>query len=131
MKYLAWAVAGLILCAGLLGIVAPEQLLALRHLIASQTGLLVVAVIRIAIGVVLIMNAPASRAPKLLQYAGGLVLLAGLATPLFGVERTRAVLDWEAAQRPAFVRLAGVAIVAMGGVFAVLLTPRRPHVPQS
>src|SRR5947207_12554445 len=70
MKYLAWAVAGLILCAGLLGIVAPEQLLALRSVIASQTGLLVVAVIRIAIGIVLIMNAPASRAPKLLQYAG-------------------------------------------------------------
>ena len=131
MKILAWAVAGLVLCAGLLGIVAPEQLLALRSVIASQTGLLVIAVIRIAIGIVLIMNAPASRAPKLLQYAGALVLLAGLATPLFGVERTRAVLDWEAAQRPAFVRLAGVAIVAMGGVFAVLLTPRRRHLPRS
>jgi hypothetical protein len=129
MKYLAYTVAAFILCAGLLGIVAPERLLSLRHAIASQTGLFVVAVARIAIGIVLIMNAPASRAPKLLQYAGALVLLAGLATPLFGVERTRAVLDWEAAQRPVFVRLAGVAIVTIGAVFAVILTPRRraPH----
>ena len=128
MKYLAWTVAALILCAGMLGIVAPERLFALRSVVATQTGLLAIAVVRIAIGVVLIMNAPTSRAPKLLQFAGALVLLAGLVTPLFGVERTRAVLDWEAAQRPALVRLAGVAVFTIGGLFAVLLTPRRREV---
>ena len=60
-----------------------------------------------------------------LQAAGGLMLLAGMATPLFGVERTRAVLAWEAAQGPWLIRLTGVIVIALGGLLTIALRPRQ------
>jgi drug/metabolite transporter (DMT)-like permease len=124
MKYLAWLITIFVLVAGVFEIVAPDRVAGLRSLEASQIGLLIVAVIRIAIGVVLIMIAPASRAPKLLQLAGALFLGAGLATPFFGVERTRAVLQWEATKGLALIRLGGVVATALGAMLAFALTPR-------
>jgi hypothetical protein len=55
--------------------------------------------------------------------AGAVVLGAGLATPLFGVERTRAVLEWAAA-RPMLTRVDGCVAVAVGGFLGFVLTPR-------
>jgi len=124
MKSLAWLVALFVLAAGVADIVAPDMVLGLRSFIASQLGLLAVAVIRITMGVILIMAAPATRAPKPLQIVGALLLGAGLATPLFGVDRTKAVLEWEAAQGPALIRGLGVFVIALGGLLAFALTPR-------
>jgi hypothetical protein len=123
MKYLAWLLAAFIVAAGVAGIVAPDTILRLRSLAATQSALLVFAVLRVTIGVVLIMAAPRSRAPRTLQAAGAAMLLIGLATPLFGVERTRAVLDWEASQGPSLIRLGGAVAVALGGLLAVTLRP--------
>jgi uncharacterized membrane protein len=125
MKYLAWLVAAFMIAAGAAGIVAPDTILRLRSLAARQGALLVFAALRITLGVVFIMTAPASRTPRTLQAAGAVLLLAGLATPLFGVERTRAVLAWEAAQGPWLIRLGGAIVVALGGLLTVALTPRR------
>jgi hypothetical protein len=85
----------------------------------------VFAAVRVAIGVLLIMAAPRSRAPRTLQTAGAVLLLVGLATPLFGVERTRAVLDWEAARGPSLIRFGGTIAVVLGGLLAVALRPAR------
>src|SRR5436853_6440674 len=104
MKYLGWLVAALVIIVGAAAIVWPDSLSGLRSFAATQLGLLTIATVRIAIGVILIMSAPASRTPKVLQVFGAVALLAGLATPFFGVERTRAVLDWETAQGPALRR---------------------------
>ena len=125
MKYLAWLLAAFVVAAGAAGIVVPDTILSLRSLAATQGALLVFAALRMAIGVVLIMAAPGSRAPRTLQAAGAVLLLVGLATPLFGVERTRAVLAWEAAQGPSLIRLGGAIVVALGGLLAVALRPQR------
>jgi len=125
MKYLAWLLAAFVVAAGVAGIVAPDAILRLRALAATQGALLVFAALRVAIGVLLIMAAPRSRAPRTLQTAGAVMLLVGLATPLFGVERTRAVLDWEAAQGTSLIRLGGAIVVVLGGLLTVALRPRR------
>jgi uncharacterized membrane protein len=125
MKYLAWLVAAFVLAAGVAYIAVPDSVLGLRTFIATQLGLLVVSVIRVVIGVVLIMSAPSTRAPKLFQVAGAVLLGAGLATPLFGVERTKAVLDWEAMQGPLLIRALGVLVIAIGATLAFALTPRK------
>jgi hypothetical protein len=125
MKYLAWLLVVFVVVAGVAGIVAPDAILRLRSLAATQGALLVFAAVRVAIGVLLIMAAPRSRAPRTLQTAGAVLLLVGLATPLFGVERTRAVLDWEAAQGPALIRFGGTIAVVLGGLLAVALRPAR------
>ena len=123
MKYLAWLLVAFVVAAGVAAIVAPNTILHLRSLAATQGALLVFAALRVAIGVVLIMVAPRSRAPRTLQTAGALLLLVGLATPLFGVERTRAVLDWEAAQGPLLMRFGGTIAVALAGLLALALRP--------
>ena len=125
MKYLSWLLAAFVVAAGVAAVVAPDMILSLRSLAATQGALLAFGALRVAIGVVLIMTAPASRAPRTLQAAGAVLLLAGLATPLFGVERTRAVLAWEATQSPWLFRLGGAIVVALGGLLAVALWPRR------
>ena len=125
MKAVSWLVAIFVIAAGVAAIVAPDFVLGLRSLVATQTGLLVVAAFRVAVGVALIMTAPTARWPKALQVSGAVVLLAGLATPLFGVERTRVVLAWEAAQGPTLIRVSGVILLAIGGFLTVALSPRR------
>ena len=124
MKYLAWLVALFVIAAGIAGVVAPDRLMSLRWIAATQLGLLGISVLRVTIGVVLIMSAPSTRAPKALQVAGAVMLFAGMATPLFGVERTKAVLDWEAAQGPQLIRAGAAFIAVLGGLLAFALAPR-------
>ena len=125
MKSLAWIAALFIVAVGMTGIIAPDRLFSLGQLVATPAGLLVVAVIRIAVGIILIMSAPASRMPRTLQLVGGAVLLAGLVTPLFGVERTKAVLAWEAAQGMMWVRIGAALTLGIGGFLTFALTPRK------
>jgi hypothetical protein len=125
MKNLAWIVALFAITAGLTGTIAPDRLLGLRSLISTQGALIVIGAIRLAIGVVLIMAAPGSRVPKTLRIVGIVMMLAAVATPLFGIERTRIVLEWEAAQGPVFMRIVGVLILVIGGLLAFALLPRK------
>jgi hypothetical protein len=125
MKYLAWLLAAFVITAGAVAIVAPGMVLTLRSFAATPGALLVFAALRVAIGVVLIMAAPASRAPRTLQAARAVLMLVGLATPLFGVERTKVVLAWEAAQGPSLMRLGGAVVVTLGALLAVALRRQR------
>jgi hypothetical protein len=125
MKSLAWLVTVFVVVAGVTCILAPGAVLGLQSLFATRSALLGIAIARAAIGVVLIMAAPRSRFPKGLQAAGAIMLLAGMVTPLFGVERTKAVLEWEAAQGPVLIRVIGTAVVALGGALVFALTPKR------
>ena len=123
MKYLTWLLTAFVVAAGVAAIVVPDTILSLRSLAATQGALLVFAAVRIAIGVALIMVAPRSRAPRTLQAAGAVLLLVGLLTPLFGVERTKAVLEWEATQGPWLIRLGGAIVLALGGLLGAALRP--------
>jgi hypothetical protein len=125
MRYLAWVVAALFAGVGIAGLVAPDWVTSLRWIAASQGGLLGIAVLRSAIGIVLIMAAPRSRAPKTLQTFGALLLLAGMVTPLFGVARSKAVLDWEAAQGPMLVRAWALVVIVLSGALALTMKPAR------
>jgi len=54
------------------------------------------------------------------------MLVAGLATPLFGVERTRAILDWESTQGTALIRVMAGLVLAIGGFIAFAVATGRP-----
>jgi len=123
MRHVAWAVALFFAVAGVAGVVAPDWVMSLRWIAASQGGLLGIAVLRCAVGIVLIMAAPRSRAPKTLQAVGSLLLLAGMVTPLFGVARAKAVLDWEAAQGPMLVRAWALVLIASSAALAFTMRP--------
>jgi len=93
----------------------------------TPTGLYAIAVLRIAIGLVFVFAAPASRAPRTLRVLGLVAIIAGLTTPWFGVTRARATLNWVASAGPLLMRLDACVGMAMGGflVYAFRAPTRR------
>lgn len=125
VKPLALLVALLIMVVGIVGVVAPDRLMAIGQYVITPVGLFAVAALRVGIGLVLWLVAPISRTPKTLRALGAVVFVAGLATPLFGVERARAMADWGATQGPAVVRGVAGLVVAIGSLVAFAVATGR------
>ena len=127
MKFFALLVALLIMVVGLVGVVMPDGLIAVGRYVVTPVGLYAMAAVRVGIGILLMLVAPISRAPKTLRALGAVVLVAGLATPLFGVARTLAIFDWEVTQGTALIRVTAGLVLAIGGfiAFAVAAGRRR------
>ena len=127
MRFFALLVALLVMLIGIVGVVAPDRLIMAGRYVITPVGLYAIAALRIVMGLVLILVAPTSRAPKALRAIGAVVLVAGLATPFFGVDRSRGIADWAAAQGPAFLRVIAGILVALGGFIAFAVAGgRRP-----
>jgi len=125
MQLLALLIALLISLVGLTGVISPETLASLVRHALTPMGLCIVAAVRIGIGVIVMLAAPVSRAPRTLRVFAILAIIAGLATPFVGVEHSRRVVDWWVAQGFFWVRLhSGIALV-LGGLLAYAVTPRR------
>jgi len=107
---------------GMVGLVSPDSLIAVGRHVITPVGLYAIAVLRVGIGLLLIRVAPISRAPRTLRACGAVVVVAGLLTPLFGVDRIRAILEWEATQGTALVRAGAVMAAAAGGFLAFAVT---------
>lgn len=114
---------------GVAGLVAPERLMAAVPAVApyvlTPVGLYAIGALRVGMGIVLILAARNSRAPKALRVLGVVVLVAGFATPIFGVERSRAVADWAVRHAPAIPLAAGVVLLALAGFIAFAVSTRR------
>ena len=115
------AVAGL----GFVGLVAPSLLLALGQSLLTETGLYVVAAVRVGFGLLLLFVARRSRMPRALRAFGIVIIIAGLITPLFGVERSTPMFNWLATQGPALVRVVAIFAIAIGVFVMHAATPRR------
>jgi len=81
----------------------------------TPAGLYGIAALRIAIGFVIVLAASASRAPRTLRGLGLIVIIAGVSTPVFGVARAQAVVNWLAHAGPLLMRLDAVVAIAVGG----------------
>jgi hypothetical protein len=99
---------------GATGIVSPARLFTLVSRLQSQSGLYFAAGIRILLGAALIFAAADSRAPVYLQVFGGVALLAGVATPFFGLRRFETLLLWWRERRTAIVRLWCLLVILIG-----------------
>ena len=99
---------------GAVGIVAPASLVAISRSFLSPTGLYVAAGIRLTLGTVLVLAAPASRAPKTLRILGVVTVVGGIVTPLFGVDRARTIVEWMTTQGTAFMRIWGAIALVLG-----------------
>jgi hypothetical protein len=99
--------------AGVVGLLAPDVLVSMGRGALTPTRLYVIAGLRICIGLLLILAAKASKMPRTVATLGIIVLVAGVVTPLFGVDRSVAVLD-RVAQHPSTVRMAALILAAFG-----------------
>ena len=124
MRLLGLVIGALVILAGAISFAAPDLRLALEGWVTTPAGLYAITALRIAIGLVFVVAAPASRAPRTLRALGLIIIIAGLMTPWFGVARSRAVLNWLASARPLWMRLDASAGMAIGGFLVyVFRTP--------
>jgi hypothetical protein len=123
MRVFGLVIGGTVVLVGAVLLAAPSVLLSLGPLVATPGGLYVIAALRIALGLVCVFAATASRAPRTLRVLGVMVVVAGLATPSFGVARTRLVFEWWTGAGPWFTRLVAGVLMAIGGFFVYAFLP--------
>lgn len=114
MRLIGLVIGAFVILAGAIGFAAPDLRLALESWVMTPAGLYGITALRIAIGLVFAVAAPASRAPRTLRVLGIVVIIAGLMTPWFGVVRSRAVLNWLANAGPLLMRLDASVGMAIG-----------------
>ena len=110
---------------GLLGLAAPDVLLGFGASLISPPALYWVAAVRVLFGALLIFIAAESRTPKTLRVVGGVIIIAGLLTPLFGSERGREILDWLSARGPLAFRFMALLPLIVGLLLAYTINARR------
>jgi hypothetical protein len=112
---------------GIAGLVSPESVTTVRRLyFATPVGLYSAAAVRVGMGLVLILCASASRAPKTLRALGAVMCMQGLSATLFGPDRARAILEWETMQGTALLRAGAAVALAAGGFVVFSLAGHRP-----
>lgn len=114
------------MAAGLALVAAPGVVAILAPAMVTPRGLLLVAAERIAIGLLMLRVAAGSRAPRVVQVLGVIVLIDGIATPFFGAARVRMLMAWWFARGPLAIRGVGVLAMLLGGFIAYVVSARRP-----
>ena len=127
MRIAALVVALFSVAVGIVGIVSPEFGTMVRgHYFASPATMYPAAALRLVMGIVVILAAGPSRAPKTMRALGGLMCLQALAATVLGAEHARAVMEWETLQGTAILRVGAAVALAAGAFMAFALTGSRP-----
>ena len=132
MRIAAFLFALFTIVVGLVGLVSPDSVTTVRRQYFATPGRLYAAgAVRIAMGLVLILCAPISRAPRTLRGLGAVVCLQGLAAMFLGLDRARAILEWEA-MHTALLRAGAVVALATAGFIAFAVTkPSSDYTPRT
>ena len=119
MRIAALLIALFIVVVGIVGIASPDSLTTVRRqYFATSVGLYAAGAVRVAMGLVLILVARVSRAPKILRTLGAVMCAQGLAATLLGLDRAQAILEWEV-MHPVLLRAGAVVALASGCVVAL------------
>jgi hypothetical protein len=99
MRIAALLLALFIIVVSMVGIVATDSAMTLRRLyFATPSRFYAAGSVRVAMGLVVILAASSSRWPRTLRALGAVMCLQAIAANLFGLERARAIMEWEAMQ---------------------------------
>jgi hypothetical protein len=112
---------------GAVGIVVPTSLLTVAELFTTPVGFYVAAALRLVLGTAVVLAAPTSGTPTTLRVLGVVIIVGGLVTPLFGVERARMIVAWWATQGSAFMRVWAVVALVLGVFLAYATAPHAPR----
>jgi hypothetical protein len=126
MSYLVAAVATVILAIGALGMVAPEQLVAIVSAWPPDALLAVGVAARLAIGAIFLLGASQCRIPAVIYGIGILALAGALLLVLLGEPRVDALVHWWS-QLPRLAIRAWCALTALVGALVLYAAlPARP-----
>jgi membrane-bound ClpP family serine protease len=123
MAIVALVLSLLVAALGALGLISPMRLLDIGRHFQSPTGLYAAGAMRVILGGALFLAAPAARAPKIIRILGIIILVAGLFTPLIGVERVHRLMDWWSTQGTVFMRVWAAFALAFGLFLAYAVAP--------
>jgi hypothetical protein len=125
VKTLAFVIGLYILAVGVIGMIAPSSLIWIAQRFTTPMDWYALAAVRIAVGLLLLSVAKASRTPRTLRVVAFVPLIAALAIPVLGVEHARATVEWWMAQGSGLIRLSAVPLLALGGVIVYACAPAR------
>ena len=125
MKLLAFAVAIIAMGFACTGLVRPDVLANLVRYSFSPTGLYVVAVVRLAIGLIFFLAAAGSRAPRALRVIGVMICVVSVALAFLTAEYGDALRQWWTINGLGFVRVGVLFAFALGAFVAYATAPRR------
>lgn len=108
------------------GLVTPDRIMSLRRLYFTPGGLYVVGAVRVAMGLAFILAAPGTRWPRTLRALGALMCMQAVSANLLGLERARAILEWEG-MHAALLRAGAVVALVTNGFVAFAVTRRPPE----
>jgi hypothetical protein len=133
MKTAALLVALFTIVVGIVGLVSPEYgTLVRRQYFASPATLYPAVALRLIMGLVVILAAGASRAPKIMRVLGGVMCLQALTASVLGPDHAREVMEWETMQGSAVLRIGAAVALAAGGFMLFAVTARRrPFTPET
>lgn len=124
MAFVAFILGSLTALIGVIGVIAPSVLAAMASALHGPLGLALATTIRLLLGAALFVAAPASRAPLAFRALGAATFAVGLLTPLIGVTRFDALLDWWATLDPILARTWSACAAAIGTLIAYGIIPR-------
>jgi hypothetical protein len=122
MALIAFVLSVVVAALGALGVVSPLRLLTIVRRFQTPAGLFAAAAFRVVLGVALVVTATGSRTPDALRILGIVIIVSGLVTPFFGVERFGRLLDWWSTRSPAFMRSWAAIALLVGLLLAYLVT---------
>jgi hypothetical protein len=123
MRILGQVIGGLVVLGTALALLAPRLVVPLEGPMLTHAGLYAIGAVRIALGFFFRRAARVSRAPGAIKVLGVFMILAGIATPLVGVARAHALLDWWMGAGVWSLRLVAVAAMALGGFLIYAFRP--------
>lgn len=125
MKLVAFAIAIVAMSFALAGLVRPEALARTVRYAFTPSGLYVVAVVRLAIGLIFFLAAPGSRAPRALRVVGIMICVVSVALAFFTAEYGDVLREWWAIHGAGFVPWGSGFAFFLGVFVAYATAPRR------
>jgi hypothetical protein len=128
VRFAALVIALFTVFVGIGGLISPERGTEIRRLyFATPERFYTAGAVRVAMGLVVILSAPTSRAPKTLRALGAVMCMQGLAATLMGPDRARAIMEWETMRGTALLRVGAAVALAAGVFLAFAVTGHRPQ----
>jgi hypothetical protein len=123
-----WFVAAfgvLVMGVGTMVLVEPRGLVDFADLFLTPSGLWVAVALRLVVGVLLWVSAPASRMPRVLKVLGALFVLSAFVLPVVGLDRIRGIADWGAGLDDIALRSVSLMALGLGAFIIWSVWPRR------
>ena len=125
MKLLAFAIALLAMGFALAGLVRPDGMARMVRYAFTPSGLYVVAVVRVTIGLIFFLGARGSRAPRTMRIIGVMICVVSVTLAFFTVEYGDALREWWAINGSGFVPWGSVFAFLLGAFVAYATAPWR------